>query len=202
MHHLRMSKGKSGYSNLKPFKTRLVAISSTNSSAANTANEVSNAITMNTGTFVDLTDITGLFDEMRVLKGTLYYCFTTQVVGTVSTPVACNAAVIFDPNLAAPTNAYQVLTQTWHTKPEVLVPVTSTYSHILSSPLKTLHFKMPSPIAPINTSDSVGSSWFTLDAGTPPEILTVQAYIPTLGTAGVSCFFYQLVLDVELRIRA
>jgi hypothetical protein len=202
LHHMRMGKGKSGFSNLKPFKTRLVSSLSSNSSSANTANQVNNAVTMNSGVFPDLTDITGLFDEMRVLKGELWYTFSVAALGAGLTPAACNAAVIFDPNLAAPSSSYQCLTQTHHTKPAVLLPGALTLVQpAFCTELKLMKFKMPSPIAPINSSDTVGSSWFTLDAGTAPEILTVQAYVSALGTAGISNFYYVLVLDVELRIR-
>jgi len=200
--HMHSGKGKAGYKNLKPFKTRLISFTSTNSSAANTALEVNNAITMTAGTFGDLADVTGLFDEMRVLKGRLYYTFSTVTSGAGTTPLIAQCAVVFDPNLAAPTNSNQVLIQTYHSKPIAISPGGGTVvAPYFGEIMHTLNFKMPSPIAPISSSDTIGSAWFTLDAGTPPEILSVQAYVGPLGALGVSNFYYILELDIELRIR-
>jgi len=194
-----MRKGRSDYKNLKPFKTRIVSNISTNVSGAGAGNVVNNAITMSSTNFPDFTDILGLFDEMRVIKGTLLHTYYVSVVGTQSSTGAC--CILFDPNLGSPSSVSQILTQSYHSKPYIQYASNSIVCNVGGRAFDSLKFKFPSALAPISSEDIPGQAWFALDGGTPPYICVVQSFQSTPGGSGEVTFQYFLELDVELRIR-
>jgi hypothetical protein len=170
-------------------------------SAANTA-LVGNVVWgLNSTNFPDLTNIIGLFDEMRIIKGRIHFMFNTDTVGAGFNQVTPAAlGVTFDPISTAPTSVTSVMNQSYHTQP-YLLNSTSTLLSPQPYRLETLSFTMPSPLAPITSSDIPGSAWFALDGGTAPTLLLIQYWCDRMGAGGTSALTYIVELDIELKIR-
>jgi hypothetical protein len=192
-------RGAKGYRNLSPQKTTLWSFVNLNTSSAATILEVNNQILWNSTFFNDFNAITSLYDEMRILKGKLHFIFACSTSAS-ATPYTSQASCMvgFDPNLGGPTNVVQPLIQTFHSAP---FHVQGLQSSNLSRPFHTLSFTLPTTLAPISASDCPGKAWFTLDAGTAPVLMVIQAVATALGTNGVLQFNYFVEFDVELKIR-
>lgn len=189
-----------GFKNLKPFRTTMWSNSNTNTSGAASALVVNQAFSLNTSTFPAFTSFIALYDMIRVLKVKLHYYFVTSVAGLAgNTATQCACCISFDPTIGNPSSVQQLLEYSNSSGPHILGASTQI---IPTNPkFHVLPVKMPGPIAPISSSDTPGSAWFVMDGGTAPIIAQVQAYIPSLGTAGVTQFVYFVELDVEMKMR-
>jgi len=188
----------------RPIKAKLFSNLVVSSSAANAAMSYANVYTFAASNFPEVTSYSTLYDEARVLNVKLHYTFvpTTQTATYGVAPAAM--AISFDPTVAAPTQTYQCLSEA-HTTGLLAVPVSNTQcgaTNVYSGGrLPYLSAKLPSPLAPITSSDCPGSAWFALDAGTAPSIFVQRLFCTPLGALGVSACYTVAEIDVEFRLR-
>jgi len=201
-HGSKRGKGSSNFRNTKPFKSKLWTNLSQASSAAATGLSLAVTWTLNSTNFPEFVPLQTLFDELKVVGGTLHYNFDTAVSSAaVPTNVVAGCAISFDPSVAAPSTIVTCLQQSYHSPPLMIGCNTGVQTPDPMT-MRTIRFKMPNPIAPITSSDNPGSAWIVLDGVTAPSLCTIMVASAAYGAAGVCRFSMFLELDIELKIRA
>lgn len=191
-------KGKS-FKGLTPVRLKLPSILQSQTSSAGGANALVSAAYMSSSYFPEVSGLTGLYDEMRVLGGRLYWDAVVNNSGSATGTVRsyCTVGVGFDPSAGTPPSITYPLQNSWHMGPFSVPTAESPMPYKMFE----LSFKTPPPLAPVTSSDVVGGAWFCLDLSTPASVLTVEAYATSVGGTGTTQFNYILELDVEVRLR-
>jgi hypothetical protein len=196
------SRKKSSFSGLKPVKLRLPSNNQATVGSTGGTLAVATDVALNSSTFPELTAITSVYDEMRVLGVHLRYYPFVATAGTSS--VVCAVAVGFDPAEGTPSSSAGVLQNTFASG-LMYVPggVTGSVQSFGATKFFDLRAHPPVALAPITSDDSPGSGWFALDgiATTAPTICTFIAFGSSIGGSGVFDISWQIELDVEVRLR-
>lgn len=188
----------------KPIRVSLFSNATTAGSAANTALGVAANITFATSNYPEISSYAGVYDECRILGVKLHYNFYTAVLATAAFQDGAGvAALAFDPTISAPATLSSALSEA-HSSGLHWVAATLNNPPLAvmnKGSLPMLYAKMPPPLAPITSSDIPGSAWFCIDGSTPPNLFTVLAYAPPIGTTGVVGFYYVTEIEAEFRLR-
>jgi hypothetical protein len=197
-----MARGINAFSGLQPIKAKLLSSIQFVSSAAASALSINAAVVCNTSTFPELSTFAALYDEVSVKNIKLHY---QPFVSTVSAGVGYTTGALaleFDPSVGGPAAVQAVLESSHSVGPLFLSQGTANGGANYPSCLhyRTLAAKMPGPLAPIVSSDSPGSAWFTLDV-TPPTLAVINGYWDALGASGIVTMFYFVELQCEFRMR-
>jgi hypothetical protein len=196
------SRKASSFAGLKPVKLRLPSNNQATAGSVGGTLATANDVALNSSTFPELTAITSVYDEMRVLGVHLRYYPFVAIAGTSS--VVCAVAIGFDAAEGTPGSSAGVLQNTFSSN-LMFVPggVTGTVQSFGVTEFKDLRAYPPAALAPITSDDMPGSAWFALDgiATTAPTICTFLAFGSSIGGAGQLDISWQIELDVEVRLR-
>lgn len=194
------SKRGNGFSGLKPVKAKLWSTTGVTTTAANTALNLLETITFAPGTFPEISNWILLYDECRMLKCKVHYEFDIAVEPTPATALAPTAAcaITFDAAVAAPTNLYGVMEESYNSGPLYLGCKVSTSTQ---RKLATLVATPGRNLAPVTSSDTPGNAWFIVDSATPPTMFIGQFFSTAAGAVGTVRITRLYELDVEFRIR-
>jgi hypothetical protein len=195
-----LTKRGSGFNGLKPVKAKLWSTTGVSTSAANTALSLLETITFAVGTFPEINNWILIYDECRMLKCKVHYEFDIAVEPTAATALAPTAAcaITFDAAVAAPSNLYGVMEESYNSGPYYLGCKVSTSTQ---KKLATLAASPGRCLAPVTSSDTPGNSWFIIDSATPPTMFVGQFFSSAAGAVGTTRITRLYELDVEFRIR-
>jgi len=196
-----MKGGKKGFS--APIDVLLFSNPTIVSSAVNTALLVNTNVSFNVATFPELSSFLNLYDECRVKSVNVYYMFYFTTPSSAYGGGAAAVAINFDPSSPAISTIAGILQQAHNTGAHWIPSESQVSPTTLGKLGKILHLhaKMPGPLAPITSSDTMGSEWFAVDTATAPIIHNYQAYCGPLGALGVSALFAYYKIETQFRLR-
>lgn len=199
---MRRAMGKKNGKKHQVMRTKIVSALLVGNSSTATALSANTNMVMSAAQFPEFTTWAGVYDEMRVLGGIMYfYCsgnLTTQLAGDSQPPPAV-FGVNYDP-ANGPNSFSTVLTLSDH-GPLLFCP--SLCIQPDGHPIHPAYFKfkMPSPEVLVNGSQSPGSGWFTLDSSNTTTMFQACVYIGAGNTGCANQFNFSIILDVEFRMR-
>lgn len=196
--------GRNTGKGLSTVKTRLCGITYSGSSSTNTALQTTTPILFNATNIPELTSWVAVYDEARVLGGTVYYAMFSDgaSISVANSPATGCVAVSFDIATGTGLTLSQVRSNTY-SSPPLFVPnasLSGPFQVLAATPFHSLKFKMPSPQATLGTNNSPGSAWFELDSSLDANLLSIINYVGAI-PANQTAIDFTFDLDVEFRMR-
>jgi len=197
-----VSGGKGSFKGIKPVRAILWSAAVSSNSGAGTALNVNG--NFSTTSFPEFTNFATVYDEMRVLSGSVHCIMYMSVAGAVGELNAVSA-ITFDTSSPTPSTFTYPLQQSYNSGPCILnglVASAAITGHYGATRFPTRYnFKMPPPLAPITSDDTPGSAWFAMDAGTAPTLFSVLCHVDAAGGTGVSNVVHLIKLNCEFKMR-
>lgn len=188
----------------QPLSTKLFSSQATSGSAANTALSVAINISFAAATFPEIATFEALYDEVRVKAITIHFMFYTALYATAAQQNGAGVcSLTWDSAGALPTSLGNILTNPINSglreiQAQAGCPPVPVYP---GGRLQTLHSRTPNGVDVISSTECPGNAWFSLIAASNPTVGVINAYIPAIGTTGVTGFWYLIELDVDFRLR-